>query len=141
MRTEISSRPQSQDRHTSSILSLITGIIQDAVVLISKEFAAAQLEIHDELDRAKSVALLTGVGAGALVAGTVLLCLMLVYLLQTLTGFDLWRCYALVGGMVIGVGVIILWYAKRQAGGAKLMPARSVEKAKEDARWITHRVK
>jgi hypothetical protein len=141
MESEMSMKTEPQDGKKPSISFLISGIIQDAVVLISKEITAARLELHEELGKAKSAALLIGFGAGALAIGTVLLCLMAVHLLQALTGFQLWICYAVVGGSVTGAGIIILFSAKRRASAANLAPARSIENAKEDARWITHKVK
>ena len=134
-------KAEPQATNKPSISSLINGIIQDAVTLISKEFTAARLEIRGELDKAKSAALLMGFGAGALVVGTILLCFMAVHLVQTLIGFELWICYAIVGGTLAAVGIVILYFAKRRAGSTSLVPARSVENAKEDARWITQRVK
>jgi hypothetical protein len=141
MNTEMSMNTEPQNANKPSISSLVNGIIQDAITLISKEFTAARLEIREELDKAKSAALLMALGAGALVVGTILLCFMVVYLVQTLTGFELWICYAVVGGMLTAVGIVFLYSARRRAGSTSLVPARSVENAKEDARWITHRMK
>jgi hypothetical protein len=141
MESEMSMKTEPQKSKKASIASLISGIIQDTVILIGKELTAVRLEIHEELDKAKSAALLTGLGAGALAIGAVLLCLMAVHLLQVLTGFDLWICYAVVGGTTAGTGVIVLYSAKRRGSAASLAPARSIENAKEDARWISHRVK
>jgi hypothetical protein len=134
-------KTEPHDINKPGIPALISGIIQDAVNLVSKELAAARLEIREEVDKAKSAAVLMGVGAGALVIGGILLCLMLVHLLQTLTDFDLWICYGIVGLTLGLVGVIILYSAKQRASETRLVPTRSVENAKEDARWITHRVK
>jgi uncharacterized membrane protein len=141
MKTEMSMKSEPQNPNRLSISSLVSGIIQDAITLISKEFTAARLEIREELDKAKSAALLLGLGAGALVVGTILLCFMVVHLIQTFTGFELWICYAIVGSTLTVVVIIFLYAAKRRAGSTSLVPARSVENAKEDARWITDRVK
>jgi hypothetical protein len=109
--------------------------------LINKEFVAARLEVTEELQKAKSAALLIGLAAGALMIGTILLCLMLVYLLNSLARFDLWICYGIVGGTLAIIGAIVLFAAKRRASQTRLVPARTVENTKEDARWITSRVK
>ena len=123
------------------ISSLISGIILDTATLINKEFAAARLEFRGELNKAKSAALLMGIAAAALMMGVILLCLMLVHLLQALTGFDLWICYGIVGASLVMLGIIVLFAAKQRADKTRLMPARSVENTKVDARWITNRVK
>jgi len=124
-----------------SISSLISGIILDTATLINKEFAAARLEIRGEVNKAKSAVLLMGIAGGALMIGAILLCLMMVHLLQTLTAFDLWICYAIVGAVLSIFGIIVLYAAKQRAGKTSLVPARSVQNTKEDARWITSRVK
>jgi VIT1/CCC1 family predicted Fe2+/Mn2+ transporter len=124
-----------------SISSLISGIVRDAATLINKEIAAARLEIRDEMNKARSAALLVGIAVVALIIGAILFCLMAVHLLQTLTGFDLWICYAIVGAALVALGIMVLYGAKHRVGKTRLVPARSVENTKEDARWITNRVK
>jgi len=123
------------------IPSLIGGIFQDCIDLLMKELAAAHLELREEFQKAKSAALLMAVGGGALMVGILLLCLMLVHLLQKLSGLELWICYAIVGGALALAGVITLYSAKQRAATISLVPADSVQGAKEDARWITRKVK
>ncbi|HYT57155.1 MAG TPA: phage holin family protein [Verrucomicrobiae bacterium] len=123
------------------IPSLIGGIFQDAIDLVSKELTAAKLEIREELEKTKSTVLLMAVGGAALMVGILLLCLMLVHLLQNITGFELWICHAIVGAVLALVGIISLYSAKQRAATTSLVPTDSVEGAKEDARWITRRVK
>ena len=129
------------DANKPGIPSLIGGIFQDAIDLVSKELTAAKLEIREELEKTKSAVLLMAVGGGALMVGILLLCLMLVHLLQNITGFDLWICHAIVGAVLALVGIISLYSAKQRAATTTLVPTDSVEGAKEDARWITRRVK
>jgi hypothetical protein len=124
-----------------SIVSLVTGIFRDASTLITKELTAAKLELREELANAKSTAALMGVGLGALLIGVILLTLMLVYLLQEYAGLDLWACYGIVGGAITVAGLAILLFGKQRAAKTSLVPTASIEKAKEDARWITRKVK
>jgi len=129
------------DANKPGIPSLIGGIFQDAIDLVSKELTSAKLEIREELEKTKSAVLLMAVGGGALMVGILLLCLMLVYLLQNITGFELWICHAIVGAVLALVGIISLYSAKQRAATTTLVPTDSVQGAKEDARWITRRVK
>jgi uncharacterized protein YacL len=124
-----------------SIPSLIAGILQDCIDLLTKELAVARLEIRAEIEKAKSAALLMALGGGALMVGIFLLCLMLVHLLQNLTGLELWICYALVGAVLALLGIIALYSAKQRAATTSLVPTDSVQDAKEDARWIARKVK
>jgi len=129
------------DANKPGIPSLIGGIFQDAIDLVSKELTAAKLEIREELEKTKSAMLLMAVGGGALMVGILLLCLMLVHLLQNITGFELWICHAIVGAVLALVGIILLYSAKQRAAATSLVPTDSVQGAKEDARWITRKVK
>jgi len=129
------------DADKPGIPSLIGGIFQDAIDLVSKELTAAKLEIREELEKTKSAVLLMAVGGGALMVGILLLCLMLVHLLQNITGFELWICHAIVGAVLALVGIILLYSAKQRAATTSLVPTDSVQGAKEDARWITRKVK
>ena len=129
------------DANKPGIPSLIGGIFQDAIDLVSKELTAAKLEIREELEKTKSAVLLMAVGGGALMVGILLLCLMLVHLLQNITGFELWICHAIVGAVLALVGIILLYSAKQRAATTSLVPTDSVQGAKEDARWITRKVK
>lgn len=123
------------------IMSLVSGILRDASELISKELEAAKLEMRTELENAKSTAMLMGVGLVALLVGAILLTLALVYVLQEFTGLDLWICYAIVGGGISLVGIIVLLFGKQRAANTRVVPVTTIENVKEDARWITRRVK
>jgi len=133
--------PDAEERKTGGILSLVGGIIRDGSELISKEVTAAKLEMREELENVKSTAVLMGVGLVALLVGVILLALMLVYLLQEYAALDLWVCYAVVGGSISLVGIIVLLSGKQRAAKTNLVPTTSIENAKEDARWITRSVK
>jgi len=131
--------PHNSDK--PGIPSLVSGIFQDTINLISKELTAARLEVRDELDKTKSTVLLISLGAGALMVGSIFLGHMLAHLLQKMTGFELWACYAFIGAALVPVGIIVLYLARRRARTTSLIPKAAVENAKEDARWITRRVK
>ena len=130
-----------EERKSDGIMTLVSGILRDASDLITKELTAAKLEMREELDNFKSTAALMGVGLVALLIGIILLALMLVHLLQEFTDLNLWACYAIVGGSVTLVGVMILLFGKQRAAKTNLVPTASIENAKEDARWITRKVK
>jgi uncharacterized membrane protein len=123
------------------IMELVSGILRDATDIISKEVMAAKLEMREELEKAKSTAMLMGLGAIALLIGTLLLAFTLVYLLQEFSNLDLWACYAIVTVLFCVTGLIVLYMGKRRAATTNLVPTESIEKAKEDARWITRSVK
>lgn len=123
------------------IMELVSGILRDATEIISKEVMAARLEMREELEKAKSTAMLMGMSAVMLLIGTILLGFTLVHVLQEFSGLDLWICYAIMAAVFLVIGFIILSMGKRRAAATNLVPTESIEKAKEDARWITRSVK
>ena len=129
------------DAGKPGIMELVSGILRDATDIMAKEVMAARLEMRDELEKVKSTAMLMGMGAVALMIGGILLALTLVYLLQDFSGLDLWICYGVIGAVISGLGVIVLFMGTRRAAATNLVPTESIEKAKEDARWITRNVK
>ena len=129
------------DAEKPGIMGLVSGILGDATDIIAKEMMSARLEMRAELDKVKSTVMLMGMAAVALMIGGILLALTLVYLLQEFSGLDLWISYGLVGALISGVGLIVLLIGKQRAAATNLVPTESIEKAKEDARWITRNVK
>jgi hypothetical protein len=129
------------DENKPGIMELVSGILRDATDIISKEMMAARLEMHGEMEKAKSTAMLMGLGAVALMIGSILLAFTLVYLLQEFSGLELWICYAIIGAVISVVGLIILYAGKQRAARTKLVPTGTIENAKEDARWVTRKVK
>lgn len=132
-KTDIENKP--------GIMELVSGILRDASDIISKEMMAARLEMREEMDKAKSSAVMVAVAAVALMIGGILLAFTLVYLLQDLSGLDLWICSAIIGAAISAVGLIILYAGKRRAARTNLVPTGTIENAKEDARWVTRKVK
>ena len=129
------------DAGKPGIMELLSGILRDATDIIAKEMMAARLEMREELEKVKSTAMLVGMAVAALMIGGILLALTLVYLLQEFSGLDLWICYGVVGAFISGVGLIVLFMGKQRAAATSLVPTESIEKAKEDARWITRNVR
>ena len=60
--------------------SLISGIFQDAQTLITKEIAAAKLELKQEMSKGIKAGVSLGIGGFLLVVGFILLTLMIVFL-------------------------------------------------------------
>jgi len=129
------------DAGKPGIMELVSGILRDGTDIIAKEMMAARLEMREELAKVKSTAMLVGMAVAALMIGGILLALTLVYLLQEFSGLDLWICYGVVGAFFSAVGLIVLFMGKQRAAATNLVPTESIEKAKEDARWITRNVK
>jgi hypothetical protein len=96
--------------------------------------------MYEELAKVKETALLFGPGIGIFFIGSTLLMLMLVYGLQSATGLPLWGCYGIIGGLLVGISVILLYQGKTTTDEVDLVPQEALEEAKEDVQWIKERV-
>lgn len=122
-----------------SVIQLVRGIVQDVRTLSSKEFAAAKLEIKQEIGKIASAGVSFGAGAFFLALGVIFLSLMVVFLLQQYTPLLLWQSLGAVGLFYSIVGVVVLVIGKRKAVTARPLPEKSLRGAQEDIRYIRER--
>ena len=129
-----------QNRNSNrSLGSLISGIFQDAQTLISKEIAAAKLELKQELSKGVKAGVSLGLGAFLLVVGFVLLTLMIVFLISTYTPVPLWGSLGIVGLVYCVAGAIAVAIGKRKVTEVKPVPEDALQQTKEDVRYIAER--
>ena len=120
----------------STVSDLISGLVNDAQLLVRREIDLAKREVAIEVDKVKQGAIALGIGAGLAVIGALLLGHMLVYLVQTLTGLSLWVSYLIVGALfAIGGGLLLMQGIKRMKDVDPL-PRETIESVKEDLQWI-----
>ena len=126
-------------QHTSepSVAALVGGIVNDVKDLLVQELALTKLEVQDTLRKAKTAAIALGIGIGVVAIGGMLLMLMLVQVLVAYTAIPLWRCYGIVGGVLVVLG----WGAARRgptpAEALDVVPQRTLETMKETVQWLT----
>lgn len=119
-----------------SLTSLVSGIIDDAQRLIRQEFTLAKTEVKEELNKAKSAAASFGAAAVVAVLAVILLSFMVVYLLNWLTGLELWGCYGIVGAVYLFVALILFYTGKNKAEQIHVVPRQTVETMRENVQWI-----
>lgn len=120
-----------------SIVSLVGGILGDAKKLIEQQFTLLRREIEGEIRQAKSAAISLALGAGITAVGSVLLLLMVVHAVHAFTEVPLWGCYGLVGGLLVVVGSLLLYFGRREAASVHLIaPPQTTEALKENVEWL-----
>ena len=122
-----------------SLAQLLSGIVNDAKELLRQELALAKYEIREDLRKTKTAILSLGVGIGVTAIGGLLLILMLVHLLNALTGLPLWACYGIVGAVFVIVGGVLLLIGKNTIARIDVVPPQTVETMKENVQWIKER--
>ncbi|MGH7231110.1 MAG: phage holin family protein [Nitrospiraceae bacterium] len=129
-------RSHARFRLTPSFAALLEGLLHDIKNLVAQEIRLAKHEVQHELGKARRAAISVGAGIGIAVVGAVLLILMLVHLVQALTGLPLWGCYGIVGGLCLAAGVALLAKGRRTAADIHVVPSKTVQTMKEHATWI-----
>ena len=126
------------DSPPASVSSLVGGIISDAQQLIRQEMMLARRELQEEVNKAKMAAVSLAAGAVTALIGGILLCVALAELISWLSDnhIPLWGSYALVGGLLAGVGVLLLYIARNKASDIHLVPPQTAQTMRENVQWI-----
>jgi uncharacterized membrane protein YqjE len=112
-----------QNPSDASMVSLVSGIVDDVHELILQQIKLTRAEIESDLRKARDIAFLFAAGAGVLLIGVILACLMLVYLLHWLTSpvesdlasIPLWACFGIVGAAFGVFGGSVIAAGKKKA--------------------------
>jgi hypothetical protein len=130
----------SQPTNEPSLVQLLGGLVNDASALMRQEWALAKHEVQREPRKVKVVALSLSLGIGISAIGGLLLLIMLVHLLDALTGVALWGCYGLIGGVFALMGGVLLYKGNAQMGYIHVHPRQTVETLKAHVNWISGKV-
>jgi len=116
---------------------LVSGIVHDAQELMNQQLALFKQEMRQDFKKAREGVSFLAVAAGALLVGTLILSLMLVHLLAWLfpNTLPLWVCYAIVGCILAGGGVILALRARENLEQA--VPEQTAKALEENLEWKT----
>ena len=122
------------------LMGLVSGILDDARVLLRQEAQLLKDEIKLEVSKAGRAASGFGIGAVLAAVGTLFLLLMLVHGLHEYFSWPLWAAYGLVGAAAAGIGITLIVRAQSLAGSVRATPHRSLHTMKENVQWIKERM-
>lgn len=118
------------------IVALASGLLADLRRLLTQEFQLAKHELQQELTKLLKASIQAGVALVLSLMTVILLCLMLVYLLHSVTGLSLWASYGVVA-LLAAAGAAGLAYRVMILGSSlRLWPFRTLHSLKEDIQWI-----
>jgi VIT1/CCC1 family predicted Fe2+/Mn2+ transporter len=120
-----------------SMSSLVTGIISDAQDLIKQQLDLVKHEIREDVRKAKEAAASLALGLGIATIGGILFCMVPVYLLNELAHWPLWASFLLVGGLMLVVGAVLTYLAKKEIDTINPLQEESAQALKENVEWIT----
>jgi hypothetical protein len=107
-------REAAQKAPKPSIVELVRGIISDARELVFAQYEYRKYQTLQQAAKAKSLAIWLGSGVVLAAVGGLLIILMVVHLLDALTEIPLWGCYGIVGVVLLAIGGILFYSAKRR---------------------------
>lgn len=119
-----------------SVIELMRGIVQDARTLSAQELTAAKLEITQEIKKIVSSSILLGVGLFIVAVAFVLLSIVIALALAQYIPLPTWAGFAIVGGVYLVIGLIVVFAGRRKLQTAKPIPEHTLRGAKEDAQYI-----
>jgi membrane protein insertase Oxa1/YidC/SpoIIIJ len=132
MATDLQSPPQ------PSVTSLVSGIIADVQDLIKQQVALIGKEIKDDLNKSIGAAISLAAGAGTAAMGGLLLCITLALVLDVyIPQLNWWGGFAIVGGVLTAVGLVLLYAAIKKFETIKALP-ETVQAIKETVEWQTN---
>lgn len=130
--------PQVETDATPGMANLVSGIINDAQELIRQQLTLFQVELKSDLRRTKEATIPLIVGMVVSLIGAILLSIMAAEFLHwNWPNLPLWGGYAIVGGIIFVLGVVLVVWGKLKFDAFNPLPDKSVEALKENVQWKT----
>jgi len=129
------------------MVSLVSGIVDDVHDLIIQQVKLTRAEVVSDVRKAGGIAATFAIGAGVLLLGAILACLMLVHLLHWITspaGSDLasvplWACYGIVAAVFGVLGGSMIAASKKSLDASNLLPDQSATALKENVECLMNK--
>jgi hypothetical protein len=131
--------PPAAPGHEATFSELISGIAEDAQRLLQQQYQMLRAEVKEDIRRTKQALLYMSVGIVASLIGALFVMLALPLLINW--GFDLapWVGFAIVGGVLLVVGIIALFAGKRIFEKNNPLPDKTLNALEENLSWIANR--
>ena len=122
----------------ASATQLVGGIITDAQELVKQQLALLRHEVKEDFRKAEEAGSFLVWGLGGALAGSIVLCLMLVHLLSwAVPELPGWVCYGIVGAPTAALGGALFFAGIHKFRSLNPLPDQSVQALKENYQWIT----
>ena len=118
---------------------LISGIADDAQLLIRQQYQMLRAEICEDVRRTKSAVKYLGLGTGGVAFGMLFLMVAMSQFLNWVFGFPLFAGWAIIGGIVLLLGGIALFVGNRIFERNNPLPDKTLNALEENLAWIMKR--
>jgi len=120
-----------------SVTRLLSGIVEDAQALMQQQLTLFQVELKNDLRRTRNAAIPLMVGVLVCGLAVIILCAMLALLVDEVLVLPWWAGFAGVGGVLLAVGVALVFWGKTRFDAFNPLPDQTVEGIKENLQWKT----
>lgn len=135
----VDDRPGARFQQTRpSVPGLLRELVEDAALLATKELELAKAEIGQSITRAKAGVVSLAMGGAVLFAGFQLVLVALaIYLARYL---PVWGAFALVGAVVLVVGLILVTAGRKRMDAEAFAPARTMQSMQRDQAMVREKL-
>ena len=122
-----------------TLTELVSGIADNAQRLIQQQYQMLRAEVKEDLRRTKSAVAYMGFGAAAVGIGMIFLAVAVPLLINWAFGLAPWAGWAIVGGVLLVIGIIGLFAGKRIFEKNNPLPDKTLNALEENLSWIANR--
>lgn len=132
MATNVESHPD------VSMTSLVSGIVNDAQELMKQQFQLLKVEVQEDVRKTSEAAMSLAIGLTVALVGAIVLCHAAAWGLNyAFPSVHLWVWYAVVGGVVAGIGAILTLQAIAKFRSFNPLPDQTTKALEENLEWKT----
>ena len=112
-----------------SVTGLVTGIVNDTQELIKQHLELFRTEVKEDFTKTKQAVIPLVIGVVVMGVGALLVCFTLVYLLEWAARprLELWVCYAIVSGLFVLGGGILIYAGKKKFDSFNPLPDQTIK--------------
>jgi hypothetical protein len=121
-----------------TVTQLVSGIAEDAQRLIRQQYQMLRAEVKEDIRRTKTALKYMGLGIAASLVGAMFLVIALPLLINWAFNLPAWAGWAIVGGVVLVVGLIALFAGKRVFEKNNPLPDKTLNALEENLSWIAN---
>lgn len=121
-----------------SLGELFSQLASDMSTLVRKEIELARAETQEKISLATGS--VVTMAAGGLVAYAGLIVLLAALAIWLTNYMDAWLAALIVGAGVIAVGIVLITIGRSALANLSVVPERTIENIKQDARWAKEQI-
>ncbi|HMF13419.1 MAG TPA: phage holin family protein, partial [Gemmataceae bacterium] len=114
-------------------------ILSDVQELLRQQLALFKAEVRESARETREAALSLVAGVGMSFFGILLLLFALAHLLNWASGLPAWASFAIVGGLVLAIGLAMVKWGKERFSSIHPLPEQTAASLRENVQWLTNR--